>query len=87
MVALLMISSLATFTPAVRLKQRIRFEVLVILAALVAALISATWPTLTVIALAYLATIPFSIRSYRRVRLLRASASVREPEPEPTSAP
>ncbi|WP_066795526.1 CDP-diacylglycerol--serine O-phosphatidyltransferase [Sphingomonas soli] len=87
LVALLMISSIATFTPAVRLKQRIRFEVLVILAALIAALISAPWPTLTAIAVAYLATIPFSIRSYRRVRLQRAAASVRPDEPAVPGAP
>lgn len=86
-VALLMISSITTFAPAIRLKQRIRFEVLVVLAALVAALVAAPWPTLAVIALLYLATIPFSMRSYRRVRRLRAAAPVRTSEPGPTSAP
>ncbi|RYY25134.1 MAG: CDP-diacylglycerol--serine O-phosphatidyltransferase [Sphingomonadales bacterium] len=87
MVALLMISSLATYAPVIRLKQRIRFEVLVILAALIAALVAAPWPTLAGIALLYLATIPFSIRSYRRVKLLRASQPGRASEPEPTSEP
>ncbi|RYD53748.1 MAG: phosphatidylcholine/phosphatidylserine synthase [Sphingomonadales bacterium] len=87
MVALLMISSIATYAPTIRLKQRIRFEVLVILAALVAALVAAPWPTLAVIAVLYLATIPFSIRSYRRVKLLRAATPAPMPEPEPTSEP
>ena len=86
MVSLLMISSVATYAPAIRLKQRIRFEVLVILAALVAALVAAPWPTLAGIALLYLATIPFSVRSYRRIRRLRAAATARPAEPE-TSAP
>ncbi|MES2989241.1 MAG: phosphatidylcholine/phosphatidylserine synthase [Pseudomonadota bacterium] len=84
MVALLMISSLATYAPVIRLKQRIRFEVLVILAATVAALVAAPWPTLAGIALLYLATIPFSIRSYRRIRQLRAAAgSAPASAPEP----
>lgn len=86
MVALLMISSIPTYAPTIRLKQRIRFEVLVILAALVAALVAAPWPTLAGIAVIYLVTIPFSVRSYRRLRLLRASATVPETEPVPTSA-
>jgi CDP-diacylglycerol--serine O-phosphatidyltransferase len=86
MVALLMISSLATYAPTIRLKQRIRFEVLVILAALIAALVAAPWPTLAGIALLYLAAIPFSVWSYRRIRRQRATAVVREPAPE-TSAP
>lgn len=83
MVALLMISSIATYAPAIRLKQRIRFEVLVLLAALVAAVVAAPWPTLAAIALLYLGTIPFSVRSYRRIRQQRAAASAREAVLEP----
>lgn len=75
-VAILMISSVATFAPTIRLKQNIRFEAVAVLVVLVAALVSAPWPTLAVLAIAYLATIPFSIRSYRRIRRLRASAAV-----------
>jgi CDP-diacylglycerol--serine O-phosphatidyltransferase len=68
------VSSLATWSgSALRLRQRIRFEAIAILVVVAAALVSAPWPTLAVLALAYLATIPFSIRGYRRVRLLRAA--------------
>jgi CDP-diacylglycerol---serine O-phosphatidyltransferase len=83
LVAVLMISSIATFAPKVRLKQRVRFEVIVVLVVLVAALVSAPWPTLAFLAVAYLATIPLSIRSYRSVRRQRAAGD----EPWPASAP
>jgi CDP-diacylglycerol--serine O-phosphatidyltransferase len=80
-VALLMVSSLATWSgSSLRLRQRIRFEAVATLVVIAAALVSAPWPTLTVLALAYLATIPFSMRGYRRVRRLREAA------PAPSSA-
>lgn len=73
--AILMISSLATFSGAsLKLRQRIRFEAVAILAVVVAAIVAAPWQTLIAVALLYLATIPFSIRAYRRVRLLREAA-------------
>ena len=74
LVAILMVSSVATFAPTIRLKQHVRFEAVAVLVVFVAALVSAPWPTLAVMALAYLATIPFSVRSYRRIRRLRAAA-------------
>jgi CDP-diacylglycerol---serine O-phosphatidyltransferase len=73
-VAVLMVSSIATFGPAIRLRQRVRFEVVAGLVVLVAALVSAPWPTLALIALGYLATIPFSVRGYRQIRRLRGGA-------------
>jgi CDP-diacylglycerol--serine O-phosphatidyltransferase len=79
----LLISSIATFSPTIRIRQRIRFEAVAVLVVLVAALVSAPWPTLALIAIAYLATIPFSVRSYRRVRRLRAAAPVSATVPEP----
>lgn len=80
-VALLMVSSLATWSGAsMRVRQRIRFEVVAVLVVVAAALVSAPWPTLTVLALIYLATIPLAMRGYRRVRRLREAA------PEPSSA-
>jgi CDP-diacylglycerol---serine O-phosphatidyltransferase len=81
-IAVLMISSVATFTPTVRLKQRMRFEAIAMLVVLVAALVSAPWPTLAVLAIAYLVTIPFSVRSYRRIRQQRAAAPVPPAAPE-----
>ncbi|MDF7773974.1 phosphatidylcholine/phosphatidylserine synthase [Sphingomonas sp. AOB5] len=87
--AILMISSVATWSGAsLKLRQRIRFEAIAVLVVLVAAIVSAPWQSLTGIALLYLATIPFSIRAYRRVRRLReagrgpasaAERSAREP--------
>jgi len=71
-VAVLMVSSLATWSgSALRLRQRIRFEAIAVVVVIAAALVSAPWPTLTVLALGYLATIPLAMRSYRRVRRLR----------------
>jgi CDP-diacylglycerol--serine O-phosphatidyltransferase len=81
-IAVLLISSIATFAPAVRIKQRIRFEAVALLVVFVAALVSAPWPTLALLAIAYLTTIPFSVRSYRRVMRLRAAAPVAASEPE-----
>jgi len=81
-IAVLMISSVATFAPHVRLKQRIRFEAVAVLVVLVAALVAAPWPTLAVIAILYLVSIPFSVRNYRRVRQLRAAGTVRDGAPE-----
>jgi CDP-diacylglycerol--serine O-phosphatidyltransferase len=79
--AVLMVSSLATWSgSALKLRQRIRFEAIAVLMVLAAAIVSAPWPSLTVVALLYLATIPFSIRAYRRVRRLR------EAGPAPSSA-
>ncbi|AQR73237.1 CDP-diacylglycerol--serine O-phosphatidyltransferase [Sphingomonas sp. LM7] len=82
-IAVLMISSIATYAPTIRLKERFRFEALAVLVVLVAALVSAPWPTLALLAIAYLAVIPFSVRSYRRIRQLRAAASASAAAPEP----
>ncbi|UZK66950.1 CDP-diacylglycerol--serine O-phosphatidyltransferase [Sphingomonas sp. M1-B02] len=82
--ASLMVSSIATFSPTVRLRRNIRFEFVVALVVFIAALVSAPWPTLAIVAIAYLATIPFSIRSYRRIRLQRAAAPAPASAPEPS---
>lgn len=92
MVALLMVSSIATFSwSSLKLRRHIRFEAIAVVVLLFAALFSAPWPTLAALTLAYLATFPFSIRAYARVRRLRAAASVstvsvsRESVPAPDS--
>lgn len=80
--ALLLISSVATFSwSSMRLRPNIRFELLAGIAILFGALLSAPWHTLSVICAIYLALIPFSIRSYARVRRQRAAAAT------PASAP
>ncbi|HEU4960011.1 MAG TPA: phosphatidylcholine/phosphatidylserine synthase [Sphingomonas sp.] len=74
-VALMMVSSIATFSwSSLRLRANIRFEALAVVVLFGAALLTAPWQTLTVICVAYLATIPFSIRAYGRIRRLRVAA-------------
>lgn len=66
-VGLLMVSSLATYSwKSLRLRRNVRFEALVVVAILLAALVTVPWQTLTLVCVAYLATLPFSIRAYRR---------------------
>lgn len=85
LVAILMISSLATFSwGSLRLRQNIRFEALAGVVILVAAFASYPWQTLTALALAYLAMLPFSVRAYGRVKQQRAKLA--EPS-RPPAAP
>jgi CDP-diacylglycerol--serine O-phosphatidyltransferase len=71
-IAILMISSVATYSwGSLKLRDHIRFEAIALVVLLGAALISAPWHTLTALCVAYLATLPFSVRSYRRVKRLR----------------
>lgn len=73
-IGLLMVSSLATYSwKSLRLRRNVRFEALVFVAILLAALVSVPWHTLTVVCVAYLATLPFSVRAYYRSR--RAAAA------------
>ncbi len=72
-IAFLMISNVATYSwSSLRLRRHIRFEALAGIAILFGALLSAPWATLTLICAVYLAMIPFSVRSYAKVRRLRA---------------
>ncbi len=80
-VAFLMVSSLATYSwKSLRLRRHIRFEVIAVVVVLAAALVTVPWQTLTTMALLYLATLPFSIASYRRVKRQRATS----PAPSPS---
>ena len=75
--ASLMVSSIATFSwSSLKLRHNIRFEAIVVVVLLGAALISAPWYALSAICIAYLGLIPFSIRSYRRVRRLRGTVGI-----------
>ncbi|MES1975893.1 MAG: phosphatidylcholine/phosphatidylserine synthase [Pseudomonadota bacterium] len=86
LIATLMVSSIATYSwGSLKLRNNIRFEAIVVVVILGAALISAPWHTLSAICLAYLATMPFSVSAYRRVRRLRGALAV---EPQlPLQAP
>jgi CDP-diacylglycerol--serine O-phosphatidyltransferase len=84
-VAFLVISSLATFSwTSFRLRRRLRLEAIVFIAIVGGALLTAPWETLSALALLYLASIPFSILSYARVKKQRAAGS-RPPEPTPAA--
>jgi CDP-diacylglycerol--serine O-phosphatidyltransferase len=68
-IALLMISSIATFSwSSLRLRRGIRLWALLAVGLLGAALINAPWITLSIICVIYLLCIPFSIRAYSKVR-------------------
>ncbi|HEX8640018.1 MAG TPA: phosphatidylcholine/phosphatidylserine synthase [Allosphingosinicella sp.] len=76
LIAFLVVSSLATFSwSSLRLRRNVRFEAIVVIVLIGGALISEPWTTLSVVAIAYLASIAFSIASYARVRRLRSSAA------------
>lgn len=84
-IAFLVISSLATFSwTSFRLRRRVRLEAIVMIAIVGGALLTAPWETLSALAALYLASIPFSILSYSKVRRQRGAASRR---PEPPAAP
>lgn len=73
-IALLMVSSIATYSwGSVRLRRNIRFEALALVVLIGAALVSAPWNTLSVLAAAYLVSIPFGVWHYARIRRQRAS--------------
>ncbi|HEX7694528.1 MAG TPA: phosphatidylcholine/phosphatidylserine synthase [Sphingomonas sp.] len=83
-IALLMISSIATFSwTSLRLRRNIRFEALAVIVAIGVALISAPWVTLASVCVIYLALIPFSARSYARIRRQRANMSAGSPPAVP----
>lgn len=93
-IAFLAISNIATFSwTSLRLRRNIRLEAILAIALIGGALFSAPWQTLSVVALVYLAMIPFSVASYTKVRRQRAGAPApRAPEdelpfPEPSARP
>lgn len=66
-IGLLMVSTVPTFSlKKLRIPERLQIVVLVGLALLIAALFSAPWQTLTLLAAAYLASLPVSYARYRR---------------------
>ncbi len=86
-IAFLMISSVATYSwSSLRLRRRIRFEALAAVTIVFGALLSAPWATLTAICIVYLAMIPFSIRSYARVKRQRAAGHMPDRAPEEPAA-
>lgn len=73
-VAFLAISSVATFSwGSLRLRRHVRLEAIVVIALTGAALVSAPLETMSVVASLYLASIPFSMWSYARIKRQRAA--------------
>ncbi|MEH6756286.1 MAG: phosphatidylcholine/phosphatidylserine synthase [Parasphingorhabdus sp.] len=77
LVAFLMISNTATYSwSSLRLRKNIRLEALAGFALLGVALITNPWVSLSAISIAYIIAIPFSVRSYARVKRQRVKERV-----------
>lgn len=86
LVACLMVSSLATWSwTSLRLRRTVRFEALALVVLVGAAAVSAPWHTASALCVAYLASMPFSMASYARVRRLRASVPTAPAVPPPSA--
>jgi len=73
-VALLMISDLATYSwTSIRLRRGMRLPALLLIGLAGASLLTATWATLSVAVILYAVAIPLAVRSYARIRRLRAT--------------
>lgn len=73
-IAVLMISNVATFSwGSVRLRRNIRLEAILLVALIGTALFAEPLWTLIIVSIGYVALIPFSIRSYAKVRQRRAA--------------
>ena len=73
-VAVLMISNVATYSwGSIRLRRTVRLEAILAVALIGAALFSEPWITLAVVCLGYVMLIPFSIRSYAKIRRSRGA--------------
>ena len=73
-IAMLMISNVATFSwGSIRLRRTIRLEAILLLALVGTALFAEPLWTLIVVCIGYVALIPFSIRSYSKVKQRRAA--------------
>ncbi len=86
-IAVLMISAIPTFSwTSIRIRKSWRVAALAGVALLAAALINEPWITLLAVSLTYLATVPFSIASYARVKRRRATAALPASAPAPDTA-
>ncbi|HTU11057.1 MAG TPA: phosphatidylcholine/phosphatidylserine synthase [Allosphingosinicella sp.] len=78
--AFLIISSIATWSMgALRLKRSVRLEAILVIVLIGIAMIVAPWATLSVVVVAYVTSIPFSILRYARVKQRRARQATGEP--------
>lgn len=85
LIAFLMVSNVATFSwSSIRLKRGYLFGALAGMAAIILTLVTVPWVTLSAVAIAYAASIPFSVLAYAKVRR-RLGAVSAEPEPPATT--
>jgi CDP-diacylglycerol---serine O-phosphatidyltransferase len=76
LVGLMMVSSVPTYSfKGTRFPRRLMLPILVIAGLVIAGFLSEPWMTLGGIIIAYLVTIPFSFRSYRRLSSIHAATS------------
>lgn len=76
LIGFLMISDLATYSwSSLHISKSWRLPALLLVAMAGAALFNAPWHTLSILMLFYLATIPFSVISYARIRRRRAATA------------
>jgi CDP-diacylglycerol---serine O-phosphatidyltransferase len=69
-----MISNLATFTwSRVRVRQTLRMEVILLAALAGSALFFTPWHLLAAVSILYVASIPFSVASFRKIKRPRAA--------------
>lgn len=81
-VAFLMASNVATYSwGSIRLRRAYRLPALIAVGLFAGALFTAPWMTLSLVCLTYAVTIPFSVRSYARVRQRQATLSQVLPPP------
>lgn len=87
-VAFLAISNIATFSwTSLRLRRNVRLEAILAIALIGGAVFSAPWQTLSFVAIAYLAMIPFSMAAYAKVRQQRAATAGAPATPVPAPEP
>lgn len=85
-IAFLMVSQVPTYAlKGVRVPQRMVLPMLVLIALLAAGIAGAPWQTLMVLSFIYLGSFPFSVYSYRKLRLEAEALENAEGEAEETS--
>ena len=85
-VGLLMVSQIPTYSfKQMKVPQRWVLPTLIVAGLIIAAVISAPWFSLGIVLIVYLATIPLSVRTYRR--LLRAAEEMAEPPHQDAGTP
>ena len=87
-VAALMVSRIPTFSmKRFRVPHHYVVPIMLAVGIVAAFLTTAPWPTLTVVGIAYAASIPFTVRSYNRLRRVAEAKAAAEQRAEDTEVP